>query len=157
MCKLELKTGDVICYFEHGLKCKTKHGILDLNSIKTKGRYKYWFTSTSKFNKEILASLNCCGKGFSRGQIKPILRPLSDLGKMNINDLFTEKGGGFKSIEHFRQHFINNIVFSKIDTLAHSTVNWLHKNHFDTKDLIGQGLAISINDINDLDKLSNTF
>ena len=76
-------------YLPYGLKCRTKIGDLFLNRLTNCETFKAWFVYTYdsknnlvKHNYEANTSNdNTCGKGFRLNEIKPILRPLTDLTK----------------------------------------------------------------------------
>ena len=85
--KLQLK--HIAPYLPYGLRFINKNGaILRMDAMQTNG-YKVWahkkytkgVPDESDINYKYLNSLNCSGEGYFLRQVKPILRPLSDLVK----------------------------------------------------------------------------
>lgn len=78
---LELK--HLAAYLPYNLKCRTEWGIMELSSLKNiKKEVKVWFETSrfsKNFNNAILRKNNCVGRGFHLSQVKPVLRPLTDL------------------------------------------------------------------------------
>ena len=85
--KETLKLSDIACYLPYGLKMQVKNlGILELTDISLDKEYPCWFRTfgdyeNPDFNYRILTHNNCIGKGYILSEIKPILRPISDLYK----------------------------------------------------------------------------
>lgn len=104
---------------------------------------------------ECFGRLKTVSDHYDYDEIKPILRPLSDLTKeIDVNgeklnptdELFIEFGGGHGNIGNFINTFIQSII---IDPLSNSyqILQKLHEWHFDTQGLIEANLAIDINTI----------
>ena len=78
---LEIK--HLAAYLQYNLKCRTEWGIMELSSLKNiKKEVKVWFETSrfsKNFNNAILRENNCVGRGFHLSQVKPVLRPLTDL------------------------------------------------------------------------------
>lgn len=93
---------------------------------------------------------NECLKGYLY-QCKPILRPLSDLTKEVNGASYMDKLSSLLNLNVIEHCFIaENITRPNfIDNVRYSVAKFLFENHFDAFNLIPQGLAI---DINDLDK-----
>lgn len=146
-------------YLPYRLKCKTKYGIFELNTIKNSNIYKVWFETTNNhnnqdFNYKLLNELKIIGKGYRIKDIKPILRPLSDLIKeIEVN--------GKKFVPAYRtQLHINNrylpftvngriVLENRIitNTILYTDMQYLISLHFDVFGLIEKDLAININNI----------
>lgn len=71
-----------------GCECETKDGIMELSSIELNDRFPVWFrrkwdnkslSYKPHRNAQILTKDNHVGRGFRYSQVKPILRPLSDM------------------------------------------------------------------------------
>lgn len=94
-------------------------------------------------------STNWCSLEFAiKHQIKPILRPLSDLKKDEYFDLYMDFCEEMESIscEYLLESLINKTKYAfnlkQLETLE----DWMYKNHFDWKyNLIENNLAIDIN------------
>jgi hypothetical protein len=83
MRKLEVK--HIAPYIPYRLKMQCgSAGIMELTEIYLSGRYKFYFHSSlnykrKDFNYGVLIKKGYAGLGFPLSQVKPILRPLSDL------------------------------------------------------------------------------
>ena len=140
MKKLELK--DIAGYLSYGLKC------LDIENI---AEVIYEFSTNSA------DGINFVNAGkYTISQLKPILRPMSDLTKeIEVN------GDKFVPIERMKYlqlispfYNIGDVLGGQIiDSLFTSSryggefmiIDFLNSLHFDYRGLIGQGLAIDIN------------
>jgi hypothetical protein len=105
----------------------------------------------------------CSTGNFKLSSIKPILKPISDLsllvieefekydgirnGKVNqeIINLFCEENGVDEIIENI-----------ELKSLPYECIEFMFKNHYDFFGLIDKGLAVSIHDVAD-DKFPNEF
>ena len=150
-------------YLPYGLKCRTKIGDLFLNRLTNCETFKAWFVYTYdsknnlvKHNYEANTSNdNTCGKGFRLNEIKPILRPLTDLtkeierkGKKSkpIWDLYSaiiEAGEN----PNIAEMVLNRLIRKEIDVemLPYFVYLKLLEWHFDVFGLIEKGEAIDIN------------
>ncbi len=83
----------------------------------------------------------------------PILKPISDLDKLIRNEFekyhdrqeYDKEVIDLFCIENGVDEIIENIVIS---SLPYECVEYMFKNHYDVFDLISQGLAISIHEVN---------
>lgn len=81
-------------------------------------------------------------------EIKPILRPISDLAKDEyFNNVYLLIGGGWKDYKTFKNAMLDNYLYSPTEVMSYRIVNLLLSMHFDVFRLIDQGLAIDINSI----------
>lgn len=122
-------------YLNHGLKCQTRHGILELDCIdnKASGGYSYWFNSKNKFNVKAIRLLNCSAHGYRYSEIKPILKPLSDLTKEILNKF------NFIRVPQ---------VGDDVGKYSYEFSLYCFENHYDFFFLIEKGLAISYKELN---------
>ena len=84
--------------------------------------------------------------------IKPILRPLSDLTKeiehngerfVPMHIFFQENGGGYEKYEYFETHEL--FTYTQLKSLYFTDAQKLFEWHFDVFGLIDEGLATDIN------------
>ena len=95
---------------------------------------------------EATEDLKPCWVGYN-DYYKPILRPLSDLGKKHIDYMWFELLGIDNEIFD-KLEFIEKCELYQIDFLPIIVYEYLLKNHFDVHNLIEKDLAININDLN---------
>jgi hypothetical protein len=92
--------------------------------------------------------LNYHGKGLSfiLNNVKPILRPLSDI--KNFEDIMDEFS--IRSYEAFENHFFDRVLGRSLncfDNVNYTIIELCFKHHLDIFDLIPKGLAISYSDV----------
>ena len=86
--KLELK--DIVSYLPYGMLFEEQkdHTVLRMDSIESRNCYEIWAAQkyirgvgkdVNDINYPYLSAKNCSGQGFKLKEIKPILRPMSDL------------------------------------------------------------------------------
>lgn len=89
-------------------------------------------------------------------QLKPILRPLSDLTKemdfagyksYPMQEFYIMYGGGTGSKSQFEKDYYDNIIYTPYKSLSYETVEKLFEWHFDVFGLIEKGLAIDVNTV----------
>lgn len=134
--KLELK--EVAPYLPYGLKVKYKGQIKELLGLKN---HSPWSSQT----------MVCVNKGewTYEYEIKPILRPLSDLQNKEL-DFWIEfelKTNQFDA-EYLIEALVNKTFFAKDIHFSFKIYQALFEMHFDVFGLIEKGLAININEIN---------
>lgn len=80
--------------------------------------------------------------------IKPVLRPLSDLTKDELLLKFYERfGGGYKEFRSFKKNYLDNLLYTPYTSLSYQEVEVMQELHIDYLGLIEKGLAIDINTI----------
>jgi len=90
-------------------------------------------------------------KGDFYKKFKPILRPLSDLTKdLYQDEILIRWGGGLseKATVKWLKAVTDEMKLTAYNALRFDFVEFMLEHHFDIFNLIPQGLAISINDIN---------
>ena len=90
-------------------------------------------------------------KGYTYKECKPILRPLSDLTKdLYQDEILIRWGGGLseKATVKWLKAVTDEMKLTAYNALRFDFVEFMLEHHFDIFNLIPQGLAISINDIN---------
>lgn len=134
--KLELK--HLAPYLPYGLKVHESFSnrIGELRSLNINGKV------------NVLHKVIWC---FEIEEIKPILRPLSDLTKeLYQHEILIRWGGGLS--EKAKVKWLNDITdeikLTAYNALRYDFVELLFEHHFDVFGLIPQGLAISINTLN---------
>ena len=124
--KLELKKEEIIPYLPYDLKLKLRHEIIEMHGLIS--------ISERIISYDIDNKLCECEISL----IKPILRPLSDLTKVNGFSLSDMISHGYHNPfwlpENFEVKYLMHLDFEKL-------VSW----HFDVFGLIKKGLAIDIN------------
>jgi hypothetical protein len=134
--KLELKKEEIIPYLPYDLK------VMDLYDNKERVFAGYSFNHTEPVKISVYKNLLSTGRLLS--EVKPILRPLSDL---TIDEEFYSSFFTTFSDEDN----VGYICESKSDVsnqgLSYSCILFLIENHFDVFGLIEKGLAIDINTI----------
>ena len=126
--------------FYLGCECNTPDGVLILNGLNINdSRNQVWFYCRwnnkktrylPKQNAEILNKQSLVGKSFKYSQIKPILRPLSDMTYEERGEL--QKVVGWLDFKHYL-----NLRFYNPEMLL-----FLLPKHFDIFGLIESGLAV---------------
>jgi hypothetical protein len=146
--------------FYIGCECQTPLGIMELSSIDIHDQYPVWFRYmgrfgqyTPKLNYEVLSKHGLRGRAFYFNEVKPLLRPLSDLTKEEakaVGSLLHTVNGkncrayknefGMWRIQYGNVHgqfwIIDNTIFNQRQTI------YLLSKHFDLFGLIESGLAI---------------
>lgn len=148
--KLEIK--HLAPYLPYGLKVKNENRTYKIITING-----FYFSKSEL----ILNSIELNG-GISSKEIKPILRPLSDLTKeikyglstyafidlFEMGDcdgcIFEFEHGNIKTIKSISS-IAQNSSYHDINYLPHAVVNMMVEYHFDVFGLIDAGLAIDIN------------
>lgn len=92
--------------------------------------------------------INCVGQPtFKLSEIKPILRPLVDLGGFKIE----HKNRIVDLTNYISKNdidlILNKVEFTNLFTLPHTVISRLYEFHFDVYGLLYNGLAIDINTI----------
>ena len=145
--KLELK--HLASYLPYGLKFRAKAEVWEMTCLYTLDEYKvwahnYWDKDKLLYYPALNRKSDFQSKGYRLSQIKPILRPLSDL---------------TKEIEHNGEKFVPMDIlcneFSQYDCFEFDNVNILNNPynqiqnllewHFDIYGLLENGLAIDVN------------
>ncbi len=130
--KLELK--HLAPYLPYGLKIETHKIVTTLFSVNPD-------YGTVKFIDKDREPYNTALKN-----IKPILRPLSDLIKDEFfNELFILIGGRFKNYKHFKDEMLDNYLYSSPKLMSYRVFELLVSLHFDVFGLIEKGLAVDVN------------
>jgi hypothetical protein len=131
--KTEIKLEEIVGYLPYGLKiCFFKHGIQyrfdKLNSIVT------------TYNGSCVNLIN------SISDIKPILRPLSDLKNKDL-DYWIEFSQAIDEMntDYLIDALVNGTFYSKDIHFSFKLLKVLYSMHFDIHNLIERGLAIDIN------------
>jgi hypothetical protein len=148
----QLTIKELAPYLPFNLKCKTKQGVFELNTIDNSSRYKVWFKTSNNYHKQdfnykLLIKLGVIGRGYFIKQVKPILRPLSDLNLTKVKELFGSQ------ISDFRYEKIDDFSFEVYTEsigwtgLGYSDYTLFFENHFDVFNLLEKGLAIDIKTI----------
>jgi hypothetical protein len=138
-----------------GCECKTPDGILVLNGLNiTDSRYQVWFYCRwddkkncylPKRNAEILGKQSMVGKAFKYSEIKPILRPLSDVSDKEWDEIeekidlfFDAQGMGV-----IKDNFLSDKNDERCGwPLINDALIELRKRSVDVDGLIESGLAI---------------
>jgi hypothetical protein len=137
---MELEPKHLAPYFAHELKCMVEYEVND-NQIVNLLAMSNGMISVSKKSFPYSENLQLC-------DIKPILRPLSDLKRSTcLNEFYIMFGGGYTSFTNYRKDNLDNILYSSYETLPYEIVNLLFRLHYDVFGLIPKGLAININDL----------
>lgn len=147
MKKLELK--HIAPYLPYGLKFKAEGKVWEMTDLSTIDQYAIWagsawckksLTSTPAIN----ATSSALGRGFVIKDIKPILRPLSDLTKE-----IEHNGEMFIPCEQFSYDMECMLRLGDVDTgcQPYSLIQKLIEWHFDIFGLIDKDLAIDINNL----------
>ena len=169
--KLELK--HIAPYLPFSLRFKAKNDVWEMTEINTTSQWKVWAGTEwcckdLKFKPPINCKDNAKGYGFELHEVKPILRPLSDLDK-NI----THNGKTFNPVKELIKMPITKesnalMAFYSLNTigvgkyledvanygdinpkyLSYPLASKLMEWHFDIYHLIDDGLAIDINELN---------
>tara|TARA_R110000772_G_scaffold203438_1_gene313619 strand:- start:1360 stop:1770 length:411 start_codon:yes stop_codon:yes gene_type:complete len=132
---MELELKHIVVYLNHGLNVEIKYGqekrILTIDALFRNGIVVFHH-SNERFNSNIEREIK---------DIKPTLRPLSDLTKEEFNHVW-EHETDFLSVE-----LIVDLGYEALLAQKFSHYFWesLYKNHIDIHGLIEQGLAIDIN------------
>ena len=154
--KLELK--HLSAYLPYGLKFRARGEVWEITSINTLDEFpiwahNYWDEEKLVYYPSINRKGNFQGKGYRLSKIKPILRPLSDLKKGDLDYLInTHSTDWFSDTDIERMIHIylsNNNLHLFIEFLPNGLVQWLIEKHFDIFGLIDQGLAIDINTLSE--------
>lgn len=158
--KLELK--HLAPYLPYNLLFVAEAKTWQLTCISTVQEYPIWAENRwdedkLTFNPRINVKSTDSGRGFLLSEIKPILRPLSDLTKE-----IKHNGEKFVPLERLRKeysgfYFESNpeLLIKSKNTSMYISLNWINEFHkllfewhFDVFGLIEKGLAININTIN---------
>lgn len=130
---MKLKLKHIAPYLPYNLMCQTKDRgnvvVSELNAAYSDNSYTFMNIVESE-------------KGFD--EIKPILRPLSDL----TNNEFDESVIGNQIVGSYKTKGILKTYYHKSVLENYEIMKWLFENHFDVFGLIEKGLAININDLN---------
>jgi hypothetical protein len=151
-----------------GCKCHTPDGIMEMSYVEDgSANWPVWFDEKcNEANSEILSNDGCCAKGYKYNQVKPILRPLSDMTEEEAKIYF----GISESAEVYKKNMYDDHSeflyrwedrrrkYNTSDGMAHSAVGIAHNcenadmtptqflfllsKHFDLFGLIEAGLAI---------------
>jgi len=106
-------------------------------------------------NNEICVLMQRCGKnnrtdvdGFVNGTYTtlPILKPLSDLSESHMQSLVALASEFRDNSPELNGYMECHIDSLKLD-ITTKVLEYLYKNHYDVKNLIGRGLGISIHDV----------
>jgi hypothetical protein len=125
-----------------GCKCHTPDGIMELSYVKDGSNWPVWFDEKcNEANSEILSNYGCCAKGYKYNQVKPILRPLSDMTEEEKNELLQVDR------EYTSANILPNIPLGRLLVLHYTErqaqiTRYLLSKHFDLFGLIPAGLAI---------------
>lgn len=147
-----LKINHLAPYSNYELLFLAKDGVWQLTTIEFKSKYpiwanSYWDEKKHNFFPEINKKDSRSGQGFNLKEIKPILRPLSDLTKdiTNGNDIINFQ-------QFFNQYDFEWLITSKnkmklINSMDYFTVNKLFEWHFDVFNLRENDLCIYYNEL----------
>jgi hypothetical protein len=144
----KLKFENVSPYLPYGLKCMYKNEVfemtslfrpskLSINHLFYKKVWPVWADDSSEFNHDYLHKKSCCGKGHSLKDIKPILRPLSDLLNPEFRQIAHDLGADIDyeaAVYDIQRGWTKQHLYEI-----------LLQNHFDVFGLIDAGLAIDYN------------
>jgi hypothetical protein len=143
--------------FYIGCECQTPLGIMELSSIDIHDQYPVWFRYmgrfgqyTPKLNYEVLSKHGLRGRAFYFNEVKPLLRPLSDMTEQEFKEIFKPIQPGDVTDEDFKeamQHLIKNGIdafdFDGVSAqIVFEYTRLLLSKHFDIFELIPAGLAI---------------
>lgn len=154
--KLELK--HLAPYLPYGLKAKlSKEGVFNLDS-EYRNEYAYsicTITDFTTYSKDLGGSIKVDKTKYysfdfdSLSEIDIILRPLSDLGKGDLDYLLNHHSTDWFVDTDFENMIIKYLehknLHNFIEFLPFGLVQWFIENHYDVFGLIEQGLAIDIN------------
>jgi hypothetical protein len=115
-----------------GCKCHTPDGIMEMSYVEDgSANWPVWFgEKCNEANSEILSNDGCCAKGYKYNQVKPILRPLSDMTEEEENMYYS----------FYHNPFSKNVRQSIL--MDSQAIHYLLSKYFDLFGLIEAGLAI---------------